>query len=109
MPGYTRAQKYYLGELARRYREQLTSLPEQHALSGTSAKRILRLLRLAVLLSHRRHTELEPEFKLEANGDVLTLTLDAQWLNNNPLTRTELELEANRQTDIGWPLTVIAK
>ncbi|WP_342607963.1 guanosine-5'-triphosphate,3'-diphosphate diphosphatase [Vibrio tritonius] len=109
LPGYTRAQKYYLGELARRYREQLTSLPEQHALSGTSAKRILRLLRLAVLLSHRRHTELEPEFKLEANGDVLTLTLDAQWLNNNPLTRTELELEANRQTDIGWPLTVIAK
>lgn len=109
LPGYTRAQKYYLGELARRYREQLTSLPEQHALSGTSAKRILRLLRLAVLLSHRRNTELEPEFKLEANGDVLTLTLDAQWLHDNPLTRTELELEANRQTDIGWPLTVAAK
>ncbi|WPC74351.1 guanosine-5'-triphosphate,3'-diphosphate diphosphatase [Vibrio porteresiae] len=109
LPGYTRAQKFYLGELARRYREQLTSLPEQHALSGTSAKRILRILRLAVLLSHRRQAELEPEFTLEADGDVLTLTLDAQWLHDNPLTRTELELEANRQTDIGWPLTVVAK
>ncbi|MCZ8486228.1 hypothetical protein O9993_15100 [Vibrio lentus] len=53
LPGL-RAQKHYLGELARRYREQLTSLPEQHAVSGTSSKRILRILRLAILLTHRR-------------------------------------------------------
>ncbi|MCF9378447.1 guanosine-5'-triphosphate,3'-diphosphate pyrophosphatase, partial [Vibrio parahaemolyticus] len=39
LPGYTRAQKHYLGEIVRRYREQLTSLPEQYALSGTSGKR----------------------------------------------------------------------
>ncbi|MCV5871113.1 guanosine-5'-triphosphate,3'-diphosphate pyrophosphatase, partial [Escherichia coli] len=60
LPGYTRAQKFFIGEIARRYREQLTSLPEQHALSGSSAKRVLRLLRLAVLLTHRRNQNLEP-------------------------------------------------
>ncbi|WP_332397169.1 guanosine-5'-triphosphate,3'-diphosphate diphosphatase [Vibrio metschnikovii] len=106
LPGYTRAQKQYLAELTRRYREQLTSLPEQHALSGTTGKRLLRLLRLAVLLSHRRHPALEPEVQLEAQGDNLTLTINQQWLQDNPLTRSELELEANRQTDIGWPLTI---
>ena len=106
LPGFTRAQKFYIGELARRYREQLTSLPEQHALSGTSAKRVLRLLRLAVLLSHRRNADLEPAFTLEADGDQLTLTLDKTWLEANPLTKAELELEANRQTDIGWPLQI---
>jgi len=37
------------------------------------------------------------------------LTLDSQWLEQNPLTAAELEIEANRQTDIGWPLSVIAK
>ncbi|NOI15994.1 guanosine-5'-triphosphate,3'-diphosphate diphosphatase [Vibrio hepatarius] len=109
LPGFTRAQKHLLGELARRYREQLTSLPEQHAISGSSAKRVLRLLRLAVLLSHRRNPALEPNFRLESDGDKLTLTLDSQWLEQNPLTAAELEIEANRQTDIGWPLSVMAK
>ena len=109
LPGFTRAQKHLLGELARRYREQLTSLPEQHAISGTSAKRVLRLLRLAVLLSHRRNPALEPNFRLDSDGDKLTLTLDGQWLEENPLTAAELEIEANRQTDIGWPLSVMAK
>ncbi len=109
LPGFTRAQKHLLGELARRYREQLTSLPEQHAISGTSAKRVLRLLRLAVLLSHRRNPALEPNFRLDSDGDKLTLTLDSQWLEENPLTAAELEIEANRQTDIGWPLSVMAK
>jgi exopolyphosphatase/guanosine-5'-triphosphate,3'-diphosphate pyrophosphatase len=109
LPGFTRAQKHLLGELTRRYRDQLTSLPEQHAISGTSAKRVLRLLRLAVLLSHRRNPALEPNVNLKSDGDKLTLTLDSQWLEANPLTAAELEIEANRQTDIGWPLSVIAK
>ncbi|MEZ8656134.1 guanosine-5'-triphosphate,3'-diphosphate diphosphatase [Vibrio splendidus] len=106
LPGFTRAQKHYLGELTRRYREQLTSLPEQHAISGTSSKRILRILRLAILLTHRRNPALEPEFKLATDGNNLTLTLSKQWLADNPLTAAELEIESNRQTDIGWPLNI---
>ncbi|MEZ8692421.1 guanosine-5'-triphosphate,3'-diphosphate diphosphatase [Vibrio splendidus] len=106
LPGFTRAQKHYLGELTRRYREQLTSLPGQHAISGTSSKRILRILRLAILLTHRRNPALEPEFKLATDGNNLTLTLSKQWLADNPLTAAELEIESNRQTDIGWPLNI---
>ncbi|MDN3699675.1 guanosine-5'-triphosphate,3'-diphosphate diphosphatase [Vibrio cortegadensis] len=109
LPGYTRAQKHFIAEVARRYREQLTSLPEQHALSSGSGKRVLRLLRLAVLLSHRRSIDLQPQVQLSAKGDKLTLTIDQKWLNSNPLTAAELELESNRQTDIGWPLTIITK
>ncbi|EOB3921536.1 TPA: guanosine-5'-triphosphate,3'-diphosphate diphosphatase [Vibrio parahaemolyticus] len=108
LPGYTRAQKFFIGEIARRYREQLSSLPEQHAISGTSAKRVLRLLRLAVLLTHRRNPSLEPQVELLAEGDKLTLSIDAKWLEANPLTAAELEIESNRQTDIGWPLTITA-
>ncbi|WP_436322847.1 guanosine-5'-triphosphate,3'-diphosphate diphosphatase [Vibrio cidicii] len=108
LPGFTRAQKFFIGELARRYRDQLTSLPEQHALSGNSAKRVLRLLRLAVLLSHRRRPELEPQITLIAENDKLTLQISAGWLAQNPLTAAELETEANRQTDIGWPMVIEA-
>ncbi|MEZ9067253.1 guanosine-5'-triphosphate,3'-diphosphate diphosphatase [Vibrio atlanticus] len=106
LPGFTRAQKHCLGELTRRYREQLTSLPEQHAISGTSSKRILRILRLAILLTHRRNPALEPEFKLTTDDNNLTLTLSKQWLQDNPLTAAELEIESNRQTDIDWPLNI---
>ncbi len=104
LPGYTRAQKHLLAELARRYREQISSLPEQHALSGQSAKRVLRLLRITVLLTHRRCRNLQPRITLTAQGDTLELSVDQQWLDRNPLTKAELELEANRQSDLGWPL-----
>lgn len=106
LPGFTRAQKFYMAEVAGRYREQLSSLPEQHAISETSGKRVLRLLRLAVLLTHRRNPALEPPFSITANGDKLTLSIDQSWLENNPLTQAELEIEANRQSDLGWPLVI---
>ncbi len=40
-------------------------------------------------------------------GDQLVLTISKQWLEENPLTRAELEIEANRQSDMGWPLCII--
>ncbi len=106
LPGFTRAQKHLLAEVARRYRDTLTALPEQYALSASSARRLLRLLRLAVIISHRRQTHLQPEFSLKASGDELTLDIAQSWLDSNPLTKAELETEANRQTDIGWPLSI---
>ncbi|MDG3086700.1 guanosine-5'-triphosphate,3'-diphosphate diphosphatase [Vibrio hannami] len=109
LPGFTRAQKHLLAELARRYREQLSSIPEQHAVSAESSMRLLRLLRLSVLLSHRRDVSLQPEFELTANGNALTLSIQKQWLDKNPLTYAELEIEANRQSDMGWPLVIEAK
>ncbi|MDC0612685.1 guanosine-5'-triphosphate,3'-diphosphate diphosphatase [Vibrio sp.] len=108
LPGYTRAQKHFLSELTRRYRETLTALPEQYALSAASGKRVLRLLRLAILLTHRRSKDLQPNIVLVAEGDNLTIKLDKEWLTENPLTNAEIEIEAHRQTDIGWPLSISA-
>jgi len=64
-------------------------------------------LRLAVLLSHRRNPDLVPNVTLKAEGDKLTLSIEAKWLDANPLTAAELEIESNRQTDIGWPLSIV--
>ncbi len=106
LPGYTRAQKHLIAELLRRFREQLTSLPEQHALSAHSATRLLRLLRLAVILCHRRDHNHQPSFAITADDNTLTLSLSTNWLNANPLTKAELQQEATRQTDMGWPLVI---
>ncbi|MBU2896612.1 guanosine-5'-triphosphate,3'-diphosphate diphosphatase [Vibrio hepatarius] len=107
LPGYTRAQKQLLSEIIRRYRDNLTSIPQQHAVSDSSARRILRLLRLSILLSHRRNPDLEPSISLKSREDKISITLSSQWCKVNPLTTTELEMEANRQSDLNWPLTII--
>jgi exopolyphosphatase/guanosine-5'-triphosphate,3'-diphosphate pyrophosphatase len=104
LPGFTQAQKHLIAELLRRYREQITTLPEQHAVSATSASRLLRILRLAVIICHRRDQSVLPTVSLVAKDDQLTLNISAQWLTQNPLTHAELRLESTRQTDIGWPL-----
>ncbi|WP_114788069.1 guanosine-5'-triphosphate,3'-diphosphate diphosphatase [Vibrio tetraodonis] len=106
LPGYTRAQKQLLSEVVRRYRENLTPLPAQHAMSASSAARVLRLLRLAVILSHRRNPDLEPKIKLISDKDELTLIMSSRWLEASPLIAAELDIEANRQSDLGWPLLI---
>lgn len=108
LPGFTRAQKHFLAEVIRRYKDQLSPLPPQHAVSAQSATRTLRLLRLAVIITHRRQSSLQPNVSVTSQEDNLTLTLDKQWLDNNPLTAAELEIESNRQSDLGWPLTINA-
>jgi exopolyphosphatase/guanosine-5'-triphosphate,3'-diphosphate pyrophosphatase len=107
LPGFTRAQKILLAEWVRRYRDTLCSLPEQHALSAQSANRLLRILRLAVILCHRRNEAEQPPYQLNVSGEQLKLTLPRVWLEANPLSRSELEQEAHRQSDLGWPLQII--
>ncbi|CAH0524218.1 guanosine-5'-triphosphate,3'-diphosphate diphosphatase [Vibrio hippocampi] len=108
LPGYTRAQKQLLAEVLRRYKDHLTQLPAQHALSSTSASRMLRLLRLAVLITHRRQHELQPHVSVSCRNDALILDIDKTWLTTNPLSAAELEIESHRQSDIGWSLEINA-
>ncbi|CZF85639.1 guanosine-5'-triphosphate,3'-diphosphate diphosphatase [Grimontia marina] len=106
LPGFTRAQKKLLAEMLRHYREQLVPIAPQSAISPNSANRLLRLLRIAVLLCHRRDSKAIPVFTLKANGDSLELTMPDNWLNANVLMATELTFEAERQSDNHWPLTI---
>ncbi|OOE98753.1 guanosine-5'-triphosphate,3'-diphosphate diphosphatase [Salinivibrio sp. IB643] len=109
LPGFTRAQKQLVATLLRYYREQLVCIDGQHALSTTSANRLLRLLRVAVILCHRRDSRVRPMIGLNADGDALTLVLDTTLLDASPLLRAELEQEALRQSSLGQPLVVHAQ
>lgn len=109
VPGFTRAQKSLLAEVMRRYKDALTPLPGQQAVDPQSADSIVRLLRLAVLITHRRDVALQPEIQLSATDGALILHISRAWCESNPLTYAELEIEANRQTDMNWILTIEAK
>ncbi len=108
LPGFTRAQKYLLAELLRRYREDFSPMPTQHAVSNISAQRMLHILRLVLILTHRRDINLAPIVTLSEKEKGLSLSINANWLAANPLTKAELEIEADRQTNIGWDLIIDA-
>jgi exopolyphosphatase/guanosine-5'-triphosphate,3'-diphosphate pyrophosphatase len=109
LPGFTQAQKQLLAELGKRYKDVLSNLPKQSALSNQSAERLLQILRIAVLLCHRRNANTIAPWSIKLNQNNVELYIDQHWLEVNPLTAAELEIEANRQNDIGWGFVVEAK
>ena len=68
--------------------------------------RLTRLLRLAVILSMRRRHEVLPEVKITTKAETLNLYMPANWLEQHPLMRAELEQEVQYQQLAGWQLLI---
>jgi exopolyphosphatase/guanosine-5'-triphosphate,3'-diphosphate pyrophosphatase len=60
----------------------------------TSACRLAVLLRLAVLFNRSRTDGATAPVELSANKDSLTVAAPVAWLEDNPLTLADLQLEA---------------
>lgn len=106
LPGFTSAQRKLLAELISQYRDQLSDIPKQYAISSLSASRILQLLRIAIILCHRRDLNKLPRVELHASGEHnIELTFDKGWLLHNPLMEANLQAEVDWQMDIGWNLS----
>lgn len=108
MPGFTPAQKKLLAMLVLNQTNpvDLPALHQQNAVSPQVADRLCRLLRLAILLAgRRRDDELLPS-ALRAEGETLTLTLPAGWLEANPLGAELMQQESQWQGYAHWPLVI---
>jgi exopolyphosphatase / guanosine-5'-triphosphate,3'-diphosphate pyrophosphatase len=82
---------------------KIEALPERLA---TPARRLMLLLRLAVLLHRGHDPQQPPPVEFSATGNRLLLSLPAAWLANHPLTRADLEVERELLSEIGYRLTV---
>jgi len=96
MPGFSRQDQVLLSVLVRGHRrkfarEELAELAE--TVAGV-AERMCVLLRLAVLLNHGRSPEPLPPFQLSADDQSLDVVFPDGWLDRHPLTRANLEREA---------------
>jgi exopolyphosphatase/guanosine-5'-triphosphate,3'-diphosphate pyrophosphatase len=96
LPGFSRQQQALLAALVRNHRRKLASegfdaLPESARLT---ARRLCVLLRLAALLHRSRSTAPKPAFGLAAENNALILRFPEGWLDDRPLTRSELEQES---------------
>jgi len=96
MNGFSQDMQDFLALLVRSHRRSVafkefrTLLP---AYQG-AAQALVVLLRLAVLLHRARADAACPPLQLEAGPQTLAVGFPAGWLEANPLTRADLELEA---------------
>lgn len=111
LPGFTPAQKQLLAALLLNQRDEFKPAPltRQSAVDTDQAILLARLLRLAIILCLRRTRGTVPEFHLAAEGHRLILTLPTGWSRQHHLRASELQQEARRQTEQGWPLEIMER
>jgi exopolyphosphatase/guanosine-5'-triphosphate,3'-diphosphate pyrophosphatase len=109
LPGFTNTEQQLLAFLVRGHRrkfpkEEFRALPDQ---SQQPFLRLCVLLRLAVILHRSRTTARLPAIQLSINnGNELTLRFPTGWLTHHPLTRADLESEAEYQRANGHTLRI---
>jgi exopolyphosphatase/guanosine-5'-triphosphate,3'-diphosphate pyrophosphatase len=106
LSGFTRQQQQVLAALVLGHRRKF---PVQEFLAlprpiQDPARRLCVLLRLAVLIHRGRSPNTKPRPRLIAEGDALRLSFPGNWLDSHPLTRLELEQEAQALTAAGMRL-----
>lgn len=103
LSGFTRQQQEVLAALVLGHRRKV---PVQDLLALPRpiqdwTRRLCVLLRLAVLIHRGRTPDAKARPRLTADGDSLRLWFPGSWLDSHPLTRLELEQEAQALTTAG--------
>ena len=108
LPGFTRAQQQLVMALVHNHRADISRevIARQTMTSVLLTVRLTRILRLAVILSMRRRHEVLPEVKITTKAETLSLQMPANWLEQHPLMRAELEQEVQYQQQAGWQLLI---
>ena len=109
LPGFNQEEQQVLANLVRFHRKAIKkgdfcsvlNYPDVHVW------RLIRLLRLAVALHHRRLDHLLPELKLTVSDETLTLTLPETWCEQNRLLMQNLEREQGYCQNMGWELQLL--
>ncbi len=97
MPGFAKGEQRRLATLVRGHRRKLprSDIERLPASSVRSMLRVCVLLRLACLLHRRRSEETLPPIELTVSANILRLSFRTGWLAAHPLTRADLQSEAD--------------
>ena len=107
MPGFSREVQALLAAVVAAHRRKLSRALFERVAGRERrdlALRLALLLRLAVRLHHSRSRERLPDVKLRVGKTTLTLGFPRGWLEARPLTRADLEEEAEQLSDVGFRL-----
>jgi len=108
LAGFSRQEQQRLAAIVCSHRRKLPvklykQLPKR---LSKPVKQLAALLRLAVILHRNRSKESLPPITLKADDKQLHLDIASQWLEQHPLTRTDLEQEVSYLQAIGLSLTL---
>lgn len=106
MPGFSKKEQSRLSLLTLAQRGNLDKLEGQ--LVNTDDLVLAMSLRLAVLFRRNRSDALLPRIRGHFSGTKFHLTIDADWLAQNPLTETALLDESKQWKGLGVSLQILA-
>ena len=81
-------------------------LAEQTAVDAKTACYLLIILRLAVILCHRRQDDVLPCYQTKLTHQTIELSLPKSWLAAHPLIVDELKQENQQLQAIGFSLII---
>ncbi len=108
MPGFSRDDQLVLAALIGAHRRKI-KLPVYEGVPTRlvdATRRMIVLLRLAVLLNRSRGDASPDGVVLKVDDDRLKVVLPPDWLEKNPLTREDLRTEAKRVKLLGVKLVI---
>jgi exopolyphosphatase/guanosine-5'-triphosphate,3'-diphosphate pyrophosphatase len=108
MAGFSRDAQKQLARMVLSHRRKIRlkafdDLPDERA---EEARKLTLLLRLSYRLNRARSDVAAPDVKISMKRHAMTLTFPEGWLDDNQLTRADLEHEAARLEAVGYTLTV---
>lgn len=108
MPGFSKAEKKLIVAITSAHRMDLNEKQFSHlAVQEVLAGRLVRLIRLAVIMSMRRKDDVLANFSVGIDkSDSLKLEFVGDWLSKHPLMESELEQEAIYQQRMSWQLII---
>ncbi|MDO8208270.1 MAG: exopolyphosphatase [Gallionella sp.] len=107
MPGFSKKEQARLSLLALAHRGNLKKL--QGLLTDWEDCLLAMSLRLAALFYRNRSNVLLPEMTASFNGTKYCLTMDHEWLKQNPLTEAALQEEEKQWKSLGVVMQLIRK
>ncbi|ALQ06725.1 guanosine-5'-triphosphate,3'-diphosphate diphosphatase [Pseudoalteromonas fuliginea] len=107
MPGFSQSEHKLIVAVADAHRSDFPKdCFNSLGINSLLAQYIVRLLRIAVILSMRRQDDVVPHFELTAKNEVLDLKFERNWLKDHPLMASELQQESKQQGKLGWKFIV---
>lgn len=105
MPGFSKPEQAIIGGLCQGQRGRLAKVANR--ISHFDGWLMVLCLRLAVLIHRGRNLNRAPRLELTTDGKSFCLKVQRGWLQNHPLTLSNLEQEARQWGSLGIPLKVI--
>jgi len=111
LAGFSRQEQQLLAAVIDTHRRKpdkavIAALPQRYR---QLARYITALLRLAVLFRRARRAESLPPMQLSATRHRLRLSLPATWLDQHPLTETDLQQEQAPMAELGLNLDIVRR